>query len=186
MRGFTSTKLAFFALAFVLSAASVTKSMEIEWVTTWPVEDSQGNSINPFIWSLAVDPGNPEVVYAGVHASSVKIGGVWKGTLENGVVTWEPNGYYAGLPDEGGPGKSSIVTALAADPEDGTLYAGTNRSGVWSRKPGDPSWSEFRSGLPQSGADYKIITALVVDHAPGNAATVYAGTWTSGLYKTYK
>ena len=71
-----------------------------------------------FIYTLAVDPVTPTILYAGTG------GGVFKST--DGGGTW--SAFNTGLTD-------LYVWALAIDPQTPTsLYAGTYRSGVFKTK----------------------------------------------------
>ncbi|HSG38686.1 MAG TPA: hypothetical protein VLE27_03515, partial [Thermoanaerobaculia bacterium] len=119
------------------------------------------------VFALAVDPGDPRIVYAGTRGG----GGVFK-SYDAGE-TWEPAS--SGLPrDLGGH-----VTALAVDPiRRTTLWAGTRGFGVWKSTDGGASWS--RSLLP-AVFEAKNVFSLAVD--PRTPDVVYAGTG-DGLFKT--
>ena len=119
------------------------------------------------VFALAVDPGDPRIVYAGTQGG----GGVFK-SYDAGE-TWEPAS--AGLPRDAG----GHVTALAVDPvRRTTLWAGTRGFGVWKSTDAGASWS--RSLLPEAFAA-KNVVSLAVD--PRTPDVVYAGT-EDGLFKT--
>jgi len=75
-----------------------------------------------------------------------------------------------------GPGGGTILV-LAIDPvTPTTLYAGTERNGVFKSTDGARSWSAANAGLPTSTSG--IILAL----DPGTPTTLYAGTDGSGVF----
>src|SRR5262249_13366863 len=68
------------------------------------------------------------------------------------------------------------------DPAWGTLYAGTDASGVYRSTNGGVSWSEVNTGI---AAGDKSITALAVDPLPNQGSnTIYAATATGKVYRT--
>ena len=107
------------------------------------------------LWSLAVDPTNPDHVYA-----ATSFPGVVKFSLD-GAATW----LDSGLPDP-----NLIVYSLAAAPSvTGVIYAGTT-NGVYRLM--DSSWSAL--GLPG-----KTVTAIAAN--PVLPGYLYAGT-TNGAF----
>jgi hypothetical protein len=70
-----------------------------------------------------------------------------------------------------------FVTAIAIDPSNpGTIYAGTNGSGMYKSTDGGTTWSAVNNGITSLD-----IQALAID--PSTTLTVYAGTQ-AGLFKT--
>lgn len=126
------------------------------------------------VTSLAVNPSNPDVLYAGTTA------GVYKST--DGGESWF-------LSSQGMP--ESLVQALAIAPSDpDTLYASIGVlptvAGVFRSTDGGETWTPASRGLPDPppfcGCGSLLpISALAVD--PANAQVVYAGT-SEGVYKT--
>lgn len=117
------------------------------------------------IYSLAVDPSNPEIVYAG----SMGLGGVRK-SLDGGV-SWS---HLA-------TGTAPITGySLAVDPTNPSIvYAGAF-GGVHRSTQGGLNWSPPNTFAP-------FVVALVID--PASPSTLYAGTDPiaapfSGVYKT--
>src|SRR5206468_3479505 len=104
-----------------------------------------------FITALAVDPQNPNTVYAGTIG-----GGVFKSA--NGGASWSAANFGLTAAD---------VRALAVDPRNpSTVYAGTNGAGVFKSTNGGASWSAANSGLTATD-----VHALAVD--PQSPSTVY-------------
>jgi cysteine-rich repeat protein len=108
---------------------------------------------------LAIDPGTPDVVYAGTLSS-----GVFKTT--DGGATWNPmNRGLEGL-------EPGYVSALAIDPtRTGTVYAGTNE-GVFRSDDGGGTWLPLAPGLAGH--------ALAIDPS----GTLYAGTACTGVSRS--
>jgi photosystem II stability/assembly factor-like uncharacterized protein len=119
--------------------------------------------LGPFggtVTALAVDPGNPQVVYAGTFGR-----GLFK-SLDAGE-TWTNQGPSAG---------DGFVTSLAIDPaRPATLYAGT-LLGVYKSTDGGASWLP---SLPLTFPDE--FGALAID--PRTPSTLFAGN-RSGIYKS--
>ncbi len=87
----------------------------------------------PAVWALAVDPANPDKVYAGFVAAGVAIS-------HDGGLTWEPSS--AGMPPE------ASVPALAVDPTNpDVVYAGAAGSGVYVSTDGGQTWQALNDGL---------------------------------------
>jgi photosystem II stability/assembly factor-like uncharacterized protein len=125
---------------------------------------------------LAIDPQNPDTVYAGlVRTWTPTTGGVFKTT--DGGRSWRT--MNAGL------GGARSVSALAIDPETpATVYAGTSLDaeterggGVFKSTNGGRSWMSMTSGLGRPDVE-----ALAID--PSASETVYAGTDEGGVFKT--
>ena len=127
------------------------------------------------VFALAIDPDNPEIVYAGTFGSRV-----FKTT--NGGGSWVPAA--AAFSDD-------TVLTLVVDPSrPQTIYSGTTLSasgsfvpaffpgtGLFKSSNGAGSWSAANTGLPRA-----VVTGVAV--APSNPAILYAGTGTSGVFKS--
>jgi photosystem II stability/assembly factor-like uncharacterized protein len=122
------------------------------------------------VFTLAIDPANPAIVYAGDWGNVFKStngGGSWKD------VTTEP---------------WTRVTTLTVDPtQPAVVYAGTDR-GIAKTVDGGRRWQMVNGGLFDGTKNYPrrvfgegFISSLVVD--PGHPSTVYAITGI-GLFKT--
>ena len=81
--------------------------------------------------TLALDPSNPNVVYAGRGTFDSK-GGVWKST-DGGATFTEPK---SGLPE-------ADVTAVAVDPKNpAAVYSSTEKKGLWKSADAGVTWAE--------------------------------------------
>lgn len=119
--------------------------------TSWDTLSTlSGQSV---VHCLAIDPNNPNIVFAG------KPDGVFKST--NGGNTW----INTGLSDV----SSIIIVPNAPD----TVYAGT-ASGVYISTSGGGNWTEMNHGFA-----YPVVTDLGID--PDDY--LYAGTYGAGMYR---
>jgi hypothetical protein len=127
-------------------------------VGVWEQLPSFGGEV---FWCLAIDPSNPQTLYAGTG-----YGGVWKSS--DGGANWAASS--RGLTD-------SIVYSLAIDPGNPqTLYAGTVNGGAFKSSDGGASWAASSSGLPNS--PYSDVWTLVID----SSGILYALT-SAGLFR---
>lgn len=127
------------------------------------------NAPNRFVSSIVVDPTNANhawISYSGFNATSGTAGHVFDVTYNptSGTATWVnlDNG-LGDLP----------ITALARDPNSGTLYAGTDY-GVLRLDAGATSWTTAANGMP----DLDIAGLTLV---PGQA--LYAASYGQGAWK---
>jgi uncharacterized protein (TIGR03437 family) len=126
-----------------------------------------------YVLSMAINPSNPEILYAGTNRA-----GVYKST--NGGLSWTPA--HFGLPAS----PSQSIVAMAVDhaaPE--VVYAGTGTSDDWRRgwgagvfksTNGGASWIPVNTGFAESA-----VSLLQVDY--GDSRRVYAGT-RNGVLRT--
>jgi photosystem II stability/assembly factor-like uncharacterized protein len=126
-------------------------------------DDYIAKSIGPYggaVYALAIDPQNPNVIYAGTT-------GVFKTT--NAGSNWTA----------ADSGITGMIPSLAIDPQNSaTLYAAT-ATGVFKSVDGGATWSAASSGMPTQ----LFIRSLAVD--PQNSATIYAALeYPYGVYKT--
>lgn len=133
-------------------------------------------SSNWNVLALAINPANPQVLYAGLNnlSTATILGDVYKTT--DGGATWTQAS--AGIAGQD-------VRALYIDPNDAsgdTIYAGTggngaNPGGVYRSTNGGASWNSISLGLPADAA-----TALAMPRRPAGApARILAGT-TAGVW----
>jgi photosystem II stability/assembly factor-like uncharacterized protein len=134
------------------------------------------------VQSLAIDPVNSEIVYAGTHALYPALAQVFKST--------DGGGHWDFIFERG-----ETMSALVVDPKNPfVIYAGTfnpdrgnyNQAGVFKSTDGGQVWYGLWSG---SGANYelaqpghRLTESLVLD--PVNSAVLYAGGKYRLVYKT--
>jgi photosystem II stability/assembly factor-like uncharacterized protein len=103
------------------------------------------------IYSLAVDPGNPSIVYAGVFRF-----GIYKST--DGGANWTK----LSIPNTGSEGGDTV--AIVIDPNTpATVYASVVSQGLWKSIDGGASWTSVNSGIA-----YYTTTGLVIDRTQPN------------------
>ena len=126
---------------------------------------------NTSILSLAIDPANSKVVYAG---TSMWIGDVVAGTCGRVFKTTDGGASWTKI----NTGTNGEVDFLAIDPSNSqTVYAGTWNGGVFKTINGGTSWTTINSGLTNN-----YVQTLAID--PANSPTVYTGTYNGGVFKT--
>ena len=111
---------------------------------------------------LALDPSNPNVLYAGRGTFDSK-GGVWK-SIDSGATFVEPK---SGLPE-------ADVTGIAVDPKNpSSVYASTEKKGLWKSVDAGVTWAEKKGPFAE-----KELRTVAVD--PG--ARVFVGTRGAGAF----
>jgi photosystem II stability/assembly factor-like uncharacterized protein len=118
---------------------------------------------------LAIDPNNPQKLYAGTAWE-----GVWK--TVNGGSSWQPTGF---------PMDTATAKSVAIDPRmPGHVYVGDNQwgaTGVYMSTDGGREWELFNQGL-----GHLDVEALVIDAPPAgdpDPMALYAGTEGGGVYR---
>jgi len=102
----------------------------------WERIGAQGDL--PTIWSLAVDPVDPSILFAGTRPA-----GVWRS--RDGGERWEKLG--VDIAQECSIG-TPFVTALAVDPDDHDIvWAGVEIDGVFRSKDGGDTWTHLTNGM---------------------------------------
>jgi len=121
------------------------------------------------VWSLVIDPANPDTIYAGETSK-----GVYKSV--DGGATWvaSSTGFTTGAIIQ--------ILALAIDPTNAqTLYAVANTStggGLYKSTNGGASWTQAFS----DNSSVIGVQAVAVD--PSNSANLYLGTFSQGVKKS--
>ena len=105
------------------------------------------------IWTLALDPANSQVLYAGTNED-----GIWKSTDAGN--TWQ---------HVGSPGPFPVYSLIVDPSAAHTIYAGTNGGGVWTSSDGGITWQSTR-------LSNGMVWSLAVD----SAGALYAGTNAAG------
>src|SRR5262245_23011696 len=145
---------------------------QVAWILIWTAllpklwaGSDKWTSLGPFgagIECLAIDPQNPETLYAGTQT------GLFKST--NGGASWDKIN------------SALSVFSIAINPRTpGTLYVSSY--GGFKSIDGGATWTPVSSGLPGLGSSLPLVdvTALAID--PQNPETLYAGT-RLGIYHT--
>lgn len=132
---------------------------------TWTVANS-GLPEHCRVQALAIDPSDPDTLYAGVvYGSSALYRSV------DGAVTWEPIG--ADLPMYG----NTVMTLVIDAKSPSTLYAGTSDLGIFKSTNHAENWAPINTGQTASS-----ILALAID--PATSAILYTGGAERGLFKS--
>jgi photosystem II stability/assembly factor-like uncharacterized protein len=109
--------------------------------------------------TIAVDPGDPRTVYAGLTAGQDgAVGGIRKSA--DGGETWDPTGPQ--IPNQ-------TVVALLASPRPGRVYAAIADGRVFRSDDGGAEWSLWTTGLA-----VRAVHAFALD--PGDPRHLYAAT----------
>lgn len=134
------------------------------------------SSSNWDVLALAINPANPQVLYAGTSNlyAGATTGNVYKST--DGGASWNPASTGIAGQD---------VRALLIDPADAsgeTIYAGTggdgaNPGGVYRSSNGGTSWNSISLGLPADSATALALPRRAVGAAPRLLAGTSAGVW---------
>ncbi len=141
--------------------------------------------------SIALDPNNPDVVYAAVGAYTSKPNsGVLKST-DRGQ-TWMPTGLKT--PDGtnvrmgGNEDWRWAGERLAVDPNNSNIiYFGSRLDGLYQSDNGAKSWQKVTSfpetDLTQGGITF-VVFAPQSDQAPSSSQTIYVGAMGKGVYQS--
>jgi len=102
----------------------------------WERVGAQGDL--PTIWSLAIDPADPDILFAGTRPA-----GVWR-SVDGGRRWQKLNVDIAPECSIGTP----FVTALVVDPDDHRMvWAGVEIDGVFRSMDGGDTWTSLKNGL---------------------------------------
>jgi photosystem II stability/assembly factor-like uncharacterized protein len=118
--------------------------------------------------AMAIDPRQPDTLFAGVAAGMLAPGGggIYRST--DGGHHWQPSG--TGLNPE------ALVRTIVVDPTDSdTIYAGDHTGGVYISRDGGATWYPLNTGLGNRTIN---VLALADD-----GSVLYAGTMGDGVYR---
>jgi ligand-binding sensor domain-containing protein len=132
-------------------------------ITTWPYVDAVVNRFDGLAWRSTVFPGRG---WASAIAADA-FGQVWVGfTRGHGGHEFSPAGSVVRDDADGGLAvwtgttweepsgiSANAVTALAADPETGLMWVGTESGGLWARRLPPTRRGAFRAHLPVAVVD---------------------------------
>lgn len=165
--------LRYLVLSVLLLLLSVSPTREAQSAPLMTVflpliaQGSEFRSLGPeggHIVSLAIDPGDSDVIYAGTWGS-----GMYK-SFDNGATWMLINDGLDNL----------FINTVAIDPvRPATIYLGTQTDGVYKSLNGGLSWAAARSGLNQDA----IVYSLAID--PLETNILYAGTRSPGGVPPY-
>src|SRR4029077_10057116 len=100
--------------------------------------NGDGGGALPTIWSLTIDPVDPDILFAGTRPA-----GVWRS--RDGGCHWES--LATGAACECSIGEA-FVTSLVVDPDDHlTVWAGVEIDGVYRSRDGGDTWTHLETGL---------------------------------------
>lgn len=120
------------------------------------------------IWSLAIDPTNTQVIYAGLAVG----GGMFKST--DGGTSWSKMNMNLGLTS------ANIVNSIAIDPKNTDIIYIATYGGVYKSTDGGMSWTWITESI--SRGEF-IIQCIAID--PTNTQVIYAGAGEDkGVYKS--
>jgi photosystem II stability/assembly factor-like uncharacterized protein len=119
------------------------------------------------VFSLAIDPSNRDILYAGTA-------GLFKST--NGGTSW--TGPSADLGD-------AVINTIAINAQNSNVvYAGSDGARVFKSTDGGASWVVANSGISYFGGHYNQIQIRALKFDPQVPDIIYAGTVPSGVFKT--
>jgi photosystem II stability/assembly factor-like uncharacterized protein len=149
------------------AADAIWVARSIDGGETWTYATVGGD----YVTSLAVDPGHPGTLYAGVFQATPRGGGVYKSIDGGGAWKFVSDGMISPT------GRYYDVNALAIDPLTSVVYAGTNGGGVFRSQDGGATWTAASAGLGSVS-----VRALAID--PRSPSTLYSTADGEGVFKS--
>jgi len=116
------------------------------------------------IFDLAIDPNNPQVVYAA--------------TTNYGVIKTSDGGNNWTALNAGMPGAPSAISVAIHPGDPNLLFAGRWRGGLFHSTDGGVNWQIVQTGLSPEG----IMSDLIFD--PTNSQIIYLADMMSGVYRS--
>jgi photosystem II stability/assembly factor-like uncharacterized protein len=118
------------------------------------------------IRSLAINPADPNVVFAGTYGS-----GVYRST--DGGLSFAPSS--SGLNPEAIIASIVVHPKWAGNPRKGRVFAGDHRSGVYLSEDGGTTWRLLSEGLT-----HRTVNRLAISPS---GSTLYASIHGDGIYR---
>lgn len=144
---------------------------------TW-VASSTGFGANKNILALAMDPTNPNVVYAGTSFMPPSTGPTYVYKSTDGGVTWTNSS--TGLPSTTGdinPVRTLSISTVNTQYICAGLFLNTASGGFFLSTNGGTSWTRMHSGLPVSLGD----NIRAVLFRPGSTTEIYCAIDAGGI-----
>lgn len=140
---------------------------------------SNGIQEQAIVYSIAVNPASPNIVYIATRGVSNNDAAPWSGVIyktEDSGATWQPV-----LSDLAGDSQQDWAYDLAINPNStNIIYAATHQHGPYRSTNSGRDWSSITHGI----TNYST-RAIVVDPQSGFPSTLYTGVWTkSGVFKS--
>jgi len=148
--------------------------------------ESVGQKVSLSIESVAVDPSNPNIVYAGTGAYTHKEPGNILKSVDGGN-SWQV--LDISLPMGGNGEWRWAGERLAVDPHNSSIvYFGSRTDGLWRSQDGGQSWSQFNTSVIPVGESFGEVNnqagVTFVEFDPFAPDVVYVGIAGKGVYQT--
>ena len=149
-------------------------------------QESVGQKVSLAVESVALDPSNPNIVYAATGAYTHKEPGNILKSVDGGN-TWQV--LDISLPMGGNGEWRWAGERLAVDPHNNnTVYFGSRTDGLWRSQDGGQSWNQVdTSKIPVGksfGQENNQAGVTFVEFDPDSSGTAYVGVAGQGIYQT--
>lgn len=164
----------------------------VDYGRSWTWLRSGFPAVNRFGWSapigaLAMDPSNPDVIYAAVGTPRLNIGrqgAVYRTT--NAGSAWSRVNAAGSLPDD------ALITSLIVHPSNRTSAPGTSATtlfltsqyGFFVSRDGGVTWTASNSGLPHTNAARVALSRNNPDVMYLTLYTPLSPPWRGGVYRS--
>lgn len=136
--------------------------------TTWSAIKTErvvSGQVLPSVSAIAIDPSNPNIIYAGVNYTENK-GDFIKST--DGGASWSDAASGLSL---------SYIRDIAVAPSSLSVVYVAARNGIFKSADGGANWTGINFGLPNADA-----SAIAID--PSNTSALFAGITRNGIFKS--
>lgn len=120
-------------------------------------------SSNGYLYAMAMDPGNSNIVYAGGYESGSAV-----------YRTTNSGGNWTKLP---ATGLSGYVYALTVDPDNTNIMYGGTSSNLYKSTDSGSTWAT-------TGFSGGRTNTVLIDNTSTDATMIYAGTYSNGVYRS--